>query len=64
MDFLDACRKIIGIDSSPAAGTIEVARFAEELATSMGFHVELQTEMWSGVEQANVIIRTSAGIPG
>ncbi len=63
MDFLDACRKIIGIDSSPAAGTIEVARFVEELAKSMGFHVELQREMWSGVEQANVIIRTSAEMP-
>ena len=44
MDFLDACRKIIGIDSSPAAGTIEVARFVEQLAVSMGLHVELQIE--------------------
>ena len=63
MDFLEACRKIIGIDSSPAAGTIEVARFAESLAKSMDFEVEIQTEAWNGVEQANVIIRTSADVP-
>ena len=63
MDFLDACRKIIGIDSSPAAGTIEVARFVEQLALSMGLHVELQTEAWNGVEQANVIVRTSKEMP-
>lgn len=29
----------------------------------MGFVVELQSEMWSGVEQANVIVRPQAGIP-
>ncbi len=57
MEFLEACRKIIGIDSSPAAGTLEVAKFVEELATAMGFLVELQTETWNGVDQANVIIR-------
>lgn len=57
MDFLEACRTIIGIDSSPAAGTIEVARFVEGLGRSMGFNVELQTETWNGVDQANVIIR-------
>lgn len=64
MEFLDACRKIIGIDSSPAAGTLEIARFVEELAQKLGLHVELQTETWNGVDQANVIIRAEAPVDG
>ncbi|CAN5728407.1 hypothetical protein BH10BDE1_BH10BDE1_30100 [soil metagenome] len=61
MDFLEACRKIIGIDSSPAAGTLEVAKFVEtlvhEMKSTAPMHVELQIEAWNGVDQANVIIR-------
>ena len=60
MEFLEACRKIIGIDSSPSAGTLEVAKFVENLATSLGLHVELQIETWNGVDQANVIVRSQA----
>ena len=60
MEFLEACRKIIGIDSSPSAGTLEVTKFVESLATSLGLHAELQTEAWNGVDQANVIVRPRA----
>lgn len=57
MDFLDACRTMIGIDSSPSAGTLGVAKFAQELALKKNLFVELQLESWNGVEQANVIVR-------
>ncbi len=61
MEFLEACRQIIGIDSSPAAGTLEVARFIEGLVRGMSatapMRIELQTETWNGVDQANVIVR-------
>jgi acetylornithine deacetylase/succinyl-diaminopimelate desuccinylase-like protein len=67
VDFLEACRKIIGIDSSPAAGTLEVAKFIETLANEMRasapMHVELQVETWNGVDQANVIIRPLGASP-
>lgn len=57
MEFVDACRKIIGIDSSPSAGTLAVAEFAAQLAEQMDLEVELQQESWNGLDQANVIIR-------
>lgn len=66
MDFLEACRKIIGIDSSPAAGTLEVAKFVDELVRALApdgsLTVELQTETWNGVDQANVIIRPTSAL--
>lgn len=48
---------MISIDSSPSAGTLEVARFVEALAKDFGLHVELHLETWNGVEQANVLVR-------
>ncbi|MBK7889811.1 MAG: M20/M25/M40 family metallo-hydrolase [Bdellovibrionales bacterium] len=57
MDFLEACRRMIGTDSSPAAGTAEVGRFVEALAGEMGLVTELQPETWNGVDQANIIVR-------
>jgi acetylornithine deacetylase/succinyl-diaminopimelate desuccinylase-like protein len=57
MEFVDACRKIIGIDSSPSAGTSAVTEFAADLAMKMGLDVELQQESWNGLDQANIIIR-------
>lgn len=62
MEFVDACRKIIGIDSSPSAGTSAVADFASELARKMGLEVELQQESWNGLDQANVIIRPGSDL--
>lgn len=64
MDFLEACRRVIGTDSSPAAGTLEVGRLIESIAMAMGFVVELQYETWNGVEQTNVIVRPPGGVQG
>lgn len=57
MDFLDACRTMIGIDSSPSAGTLGVAKFIETLSLEKNLFAELQLESWNGVEQANVLVR-------
>lgn len=56
-EFLENARRMISIDSSPTAGTVEIARFAQKLAESLGLVAELQMETWNGIEQANVIVR-------
>lgn len=57
MEFLEACRKFIAIDSTPANGTLELAQFAAELCKQAGLSVELQRETLNGLEQANIIAR-------
>lgn len=64
MDFIEACRKFIEIDSTPANGTMEIAEFAAELCRNAGLAVELQTETLNGIEQANVIARPTESQPG
>ena len=57
MDFIEACRRFIEIDSTPDNGTMEIAQFAGDLCRKAGLHVELQSESHNGVDQANVIAR-------
>ncbi|HRK06237.1 MAG TPA: M20/M25/M40 family metallo-hydrolase [Pseudobdellovibrionaceae bacterium] len=57
MDFLEASRRFIGIDSSPAAGTVAIASEAAQLARSLGLRAELYEDRWAGVDQANVLVR-------
>lgn len=61
MDFLDACRKFIAIDSTPSSGNLELALFAGELCREAGLKVEIQRETLNGLEQANVIARPGEG---
>jgi acetylornithine deacetylase/succinyl-diaminopimelate desuccinylase-like protein len=63
MEFIEACRKFIEIDTTPASGTLEISKFAAELCKSAGLHVELQNETHVGLDQANVIARPVAGRP-
>ena len=55
MEFLEACKKIIAIDSSPSNGTGEVSRFVKNLAEELGFTVHLEEEMQRGINEANVV---------
>src|SRR5690606_20577590 len=57
------CRKFIEIDSTPANGTLELARFAAEICREAGLYVEIQQETFNGVDQANVIVRPIEGRP-
>lgn len=61
MDFLDACLKFIGVDSSPQQGSVEIAQLAAEFCENQGWHVEIQEENLAGVPQANIIARPQAG---
>lgn len=55
MDFIDACKKLIAIDSSPSNGTHEAAFFLKELAENMGFHVRIEEDLQRGLSEANII---------
>lgn len=57
MEFIEACRKLIEIDSTPANGSREIAEYAAELCRRAGLYTELQGECHNGVDQANVIAR-------
>lgn len=57
MDFIETCRKLISIDSTPVHGNQEIAEFAAELCRSRGLHVELQNDFVGDVAQTNVIAR-------
>ncbi len=63
MDFLEACRKFIAIDSTPGNGNRELALFAAQLCREAGLFVELQYENVNGVDQANVIARPIEVMP-
>lgn len=64
MDFIEACRKLIEIDTTPANGTLEAVNFAAELCRKAGLFVEIQNENHNGIEQANLIARPGEGRPG
>jgi len=57
LDFIEAGRKLISIDSTPTHGNKEVAQFAAELCRQRGLHVELQSDFIGDTEHANVIAR-------
>lgn len=63
MTFIEACRKVVGLESTPSHGNREVAEFLGSLAKEMGFHVSYQSETLNGLEQANLIARPSADVP-
>lgn len=57
MNFVEACRHLISLDSTPAHGNLEAAKWLESFAKSKGLTVELQEEVVGDLLQANVIIR-------
>jgi acetylornithine deacetylase/succinyl-diaminopimelate desuccinylase-like protein len=63
VDFIEAARKLIEIDSTPDNGTRDVAQFAAELCRQAGLIVEIQGETHNGIEQANVIARPGSVRP-
>ncbi len=57
MNWVDTCRKLIALDTSPTSSTVEVATYLEQLAQEEGFDVEIMHEIQNGVTQANIIVR-------
>lgn len=57
MDFVEACRHLIAIESSPSHGSADIVRAAAELCRGKGLDVEIQEETQNGLSQANLIAR-------
>lgn len=64
MDFIETCRKLISLDSSPTSSTVELVDFLATLARDSGLVVEVMHEMQNGITQANIIVRTDKFNPG
>ncbi|MBY0553030.1 M20/M25/M40 family metallo-hydrolase [bacterium] len=64
MNFVDTCRKLISLDSSPTSSNVEVVNYLAGLAEAAGLDVELIHEVQNGINQANIIVRTEKFKPG
>ncbi len=64
MNFVDTCRKLISLDSSPTSSTVELVDYLAGLATDAGLEVEIIHEIQNGITQANIIVRTEKFTPG
>ncbi|MFM6927616.1 MAG: M20 family metallopeptidase [Bdellovibrio sp.] len=63
MNFIEACRQLIAIDSTPSHGNRELARWAAAFCRQRGLHVEEQEEVVGDLEQVNIIARPIAERP-
>lgn len=63
MSFLDNCRRLIGLDSTPSHGNLAAAEFVGQLCRDAGLFVEFQRESLEGIDQCNVIARPAEGLP-
>ncbi len=57
MDFIQRCRKIIAIESTPSTGNWQLSQWFGEYAGQLGLQVEIQSEENLNPKQANVIAR-------
>lgn len=57
MNFIETCRKLISLDSSPTSSTIELVDYLAKLASAAGLVVEVMHEVQNGITQANIIVR-------
>lgn len=63
MDFIQACREFISIDSTPVSGTKLIAEKAAKFCRDRGLQIELQEELQGGTEEMNVIARLTKERP-
>lgn len=63
LDFIQACREFISIDSTPASGTKLIAEKAAQFCNERGLQVELQKEFHGDTEEMNIIARLVKGRP-
>lgn len=63
MSFLENCRKLVGLDSTPSHGNLAAAEFVGSLCEQAGLFVEYHRESVDGVDQCNVIARPTVHLP-
>lgn len=64
MNFVETCRKLISLDSSPTNSTVELVDFLASIAREAGLFVEVMHEVQNGTTQANIIVRAERFEPG
>lgn len=64
MDFIEACRQLIAIDSTPTHGNKDLAKWAAAFCRHKGLFVEEQEEVVGDLHQVNVIARPTEERPG
>lgn len=57
MDFVESCRRLIAIDSTPTHGNRELVTFLSEMCEQKGLRVEIMDEVIAERAQANIIVR-------
>ena len=57
MDFVESCRQLIGLDTTPSQGTKEIGLFLRDYCAKKSLNVEIIEESWGGCEQSSIIIR-------
>lgn len=57
MDFVEACRQLISIESTPTHGNRELAKWVAAFCRQKGLHVDEQEEVVGDIPQVNVIAR-------
>jgi acetylornithine deacetylase/succinyl-diaminopimelate desuccinylase-like protein len=57
LEFVELCRKLIALDTTPTHGNIEAVHFLADVARAQGLDVDIQDEVAKQVSQANLLIR-------
>ncbi len=55
--FVEACRELIGLDSTPGQGSLAAMEWLKIYGKSLGFRAEIYQENQDGLLQANLILR-------
>ncbi len=63
LDFVEACRKLIALDTTPSSSTKESVHYLASVAKDFGLVVDLQHDLYRGLEQWNFIARPVEGRP-
>lgn len=57
MSFVERCRELIGLDSTPGQGSMSVMEWLKDLGESYGLRADLYEENQEGLLQANLLLR-------
>jgi acetylornithine deacetylase/succinyl-diaminopimelate desuccinylase-like protein len=63
MNFLERCRKVISIDSTPSNGNLDLTEWLASYCESQGFYIEKQNDFLGDHQHQNIIIRTQSQKP-
>lgn len=63
MNFVEACRHLISLDTSPSRGTREAMEWLATYCQERGFHTELLADVRGDTPQANLLVRPQAERP-